>query len=285
MSISILFLLFLIFFILYFGIKIVPQSQNYIVERLGKYHKTLAAGLHIIVPFLDTIRHKIDILERQLPVDSISTITLDNVKIGIHLAILYRINDASKSVYRIKDIDAGIKTIVIGVVRDVIGKTNFDDVQSNREKLSDAISKELKNVTEEWGIIVSRVEILDVVIDEMTLNSMQLQLSAERQRRAAVMEAEGEKKAKELQADAEFYSAKKLAEAKKELADAEAYAVSVVAKAIKSGGDAAILFETKKIEAEALKNIGNQASSKIVLIPSDLLETFQNIKKTFTDKK
>ena len=266
------------------GVKIVPQSQNYLVERLGRYHRTLEAGLHIVIPIFETVRHKVDILERQLPTKEISTITLDNVTIGIELAILYRITEASKSVYRIQNVDQAIQTTVTGVVRSVIGKTDLDGVQSNRRELSETIEDELRAVTQEWGIVLSRVEIVDVQVDDETKSAMQLQLNAERTRRALVRQAEGEKEAKQLQADAELYAAQKQAEARKTLAEADAYAVSVVAKAISAGGESAINFEVKKIQADAIKVLGSQNNSKLVLLPSDLLESLSSVANRFAGR-
>jgi regulator of protease activity HflC (stomatin/prohibitin superfamily) len=266
------------------GIKIVPQSQNYLVERLGRYNRTLEAGLHIVIPIFEMVRHKVDILERQLPTKEISTITLDNVTIGVELAILYRITEASKSIYRIQNVDQAIQTTVTGVVRSVIGKTDLDGVQSNRRELSEAIEQELRAVTQEWGIVLSRVEIIDVQVDEETKSAMQLQLNAERTRRAIVRQAEGEKESKQLQADAELYSAQKLAKAHKTLAEADAYAVSVVAKAISEGGESAINFEVKKIQAEAIKVLGSQNNTKLVLLPSDLLESLSSVTSRIVGK-
>jgi regulator of protease activity HflC (stomatin/prohibitin superfamily) len=276
---EIVFIFFLVLFISFviLSVKIVPQSQNYVIERLGRYHRTLEAGLHLIVPVVDMVRHKIDILERQLPSREISTITLDNVTITVKLAILYRIVDAAKSVYRIKGIEQAIQTTVIGVVRSVIGRTDLDGVQSNRRELSEVIEDDMRVVTQEWGIILSRVEIIDVDVDEETRKAMQMQLNAERTRRALVRTAEGEKEAAQLKADAELYTSQKLAEAKKMLADAEAYSVAVVAKAIADGGESAINFEIKKIQAEAIKTLGTQENTKIVLLPAELLETLSSV--------
>jgi len=276
----------LIFVVVFFalGIKIVPQSQNFVVERLGRYNRTLEAGLHIIVPVIEAVRHKVDILERQLPTSKISTITLDNVTIGIDLAILYRVVHAEKSVYRISDINQAIQTTVTGVVRSVIGKTDLDGVQSNRRSISDAIEEELRAVTEEWGIILSRIEIIDVEVDDETRKAMQLQLNAERNRRAVVRQAEGEKEAAQLKADADLYTAQRQAEARKTLADADAYAVSVVAKAIATGGESAINFEVKKIQAKAIETVGSNQSSKIILLPAELMDSLSSVASRLVSK-
>jgi regulator of protease activity HflC (stomatin/prohibitin superfamily) len=259
------------------GIKIVPQSQNFVIERLGRYNRTLEAGFHIIIPVVEAVRHRVDILERQLPTSKISTITLDNVTISIDLAILFRVVHAEKSVYRINNIDQAIQTTVTGVVRSVIGKTDLDGVQSNRRSRSDAIEEELRAVTEEWGIVLSRVEIIDVEVDDETRKAMQLQLNAERNRRAVVRQAEGEKEAAQLKADADLYTAQKQAEAKRVLADADAYAVSAVAKSISNGGESAINFEIKKIQAKAIESLGVNESSKIVILPAELMESLSSV--------
>lgn len=277
-----LLILVLVFFGL--GIKIVPQSQNFVIERLGRYNRTLEAGLHIIIPVIEAVRHRVDILERQLPTSKISTITLDNVTIGIDLAILFRVVHAEKSVYRINNIDQAILTTVTGVVRSVIGKTDLDGVQSNRRSITEAIEEELRAVTEEWGIVLSRVEVIDVEVDDETRKAMQLQLNAERNRRAVVRQAEGEKEAAQLQADADLYTAQKQAEAKRVLADADAYAVNAVAKAIANGGESAINFEIKKIQAKAIESLGVSDSSKIVILPAEIMESLSSVASRLVSK-
>ena len=252
-------------------VKIVPQSENWLVERLGKYHRKMEAGLHLLIPFFESVRYRVLIQERQLPPKPINAITLDNVTISISLAVLYRIADASKTMYRISNVDDAIITIVNGTVRSVIGKTDLDGVQSNRRNLSTEIEEELKSVSDEWGIVLTRIEILEVDVDQDTRQAMQLQLNAERNRRALVREAEGKKQATELDAEAQLYAAQKRAEAMKITADAEAYAVSVVAQAISSGGSSAVDFEIRKLQASAVQDLSKGSNSKLVLIPSDVL--------------
>ena len=255
------------------GINIVPQSENWLVERLGKFNRKLEAGLHLIIPFFETVRYRVPIQERQLPPKPINAITLDNVTISVSLAVLYRIVDASKTMYRIANVDDAIMTIVNGTVRSVIGKTDLDGVQSNRRQLSDEIERDLQTVSDEWGILLTRVEILEVDVDPETKQAMQLQLNAERNRRALVREAEGKKQATELDADAQLYAANKQAEAMKIRADAEAYAVSAVAKAITEGGASAVEFEIRKLQAQAVQELSKGNNAKIVLLPSDVMSS------------
>jgi regulator of protease activity HflC (stomatin/prohibitin superfamily) len=266
-------LLILVLITLKTGVKVVPQSENWLIERLGKYNRKLEAGLHIIIPFFESVRYKVQIQERQLPPKPINAITQDNVTIEISLAILYRITDASKTMYRIADVDAAILTIVNGTVRSVLGKTDLDGVQSNRRQLAIEIETELQEVSEEWGIKLTRVEITEVDVDDETKSAMQQQLNAERKRRGTVTEAEGRKQATQLEADAKLYAAEKEAQAKKILADAEAYAVNAVSKAITDGGSSAVEFEIKKIQANAIQEISKGNNSKIILLPSDILSS------------
>jgi len=273
MSVAIGFLVLLVILTIT-SVKIVPQSQNYLVERLGKYHRTLQAGLHLVVPIFEQVRHKVDILERQLDTKRISTITLDNVTIAIDLAILYRINDASRSIYRVQNVNQTIQTTVIGTVRSMIGKTDLDGVQSNRRELSEAIESELRLVSEEWGILLTRVEILDVDVDAETKKAMQQQLNAERNRRAQVREAEGLKESRQLAADAQLYAAQREAEAIRVKAEAEAFGIDVVSRSIANGGQAAIDFEVRKVNASAIQTLGSSPSSKVVILPSDVVDIF-----------
>jgi regulator of protease activity HflC (stomatin/prohibitin superfamily) len=263
----------LVLVVLKLGVKIVPQSENWLVERLGKFNRKLEAGLHLIIPFFESVRFKVPIQERQLPPKPINAITLDNVTISVSLAVLYRIVDASKTMYRIANVDDAIMTIVNGTVRSVIGKTDLDGVQSNRRQISEEIGSDLRSVSEEWGILITRVEILEVDVDPETKQAMQLQLNAERNRRALVREAEGKKQATELDADAQLYAAQKQAEAMKITADAEAYSVSVVSQAIAAGGASAVEFEIKKVQAQAVQELARGQNAKIVLLPTEVVSS------------
>ena len=132
-QIFLILLFLLIIFVLYLGIKIVPQSKVYVIEIFGKYTNTLESGLHIIIPFIDSVAHKVDILERQLPKFQISVITKDNVEVGLVSTVFFRVLDAYKSVYRIKNIDLAIENTAISVIRSAAGQLELDDLQSSRE--------------------------------------------------------------------------------------------------------------------------------------------------------
>ncbi|NHQ74787.1 SPFH/Band 7/PHB domain protein [Roseovarius gahaiensis] len=266
----------LIFVVIFKGIQIVPQSEQYVVERFGRLRAVLGPGINFIVPFLDVVRHKVSILERQLPNASQDAITRDNVLVEVETSVFYRITQPEKTVYRIRDADAAIATTVAGIVRAEIGKMDLDDVQANRSALITTIKAAVEDAVDNWGIEVTRAELLDVNLDEATRAAMLQQLNAERARRAHVTEAEGKKRAVELEAEGELYAAEQTAKARRITADAEAYATGVVAKAIADNGLEAAQYQVALKQVEALNALGSGPSSQTVLVPAHALEAFGN---------
>jgi regulator of protease activity HflC (stomatin/prohibitin superfamily) len=256
-NLVILLLALFIILCLFLAIRIVPQSEQHVVERFGRLKSVLGPGINFIVPFLDRVAHKVSILERQLPNASQDAITADNVLVQIDTSVFYRILEPEKTVYRIRDVDGAIATTVAGIVRAEIGKMELDEVQSNRSMLIPTIKASVEDAVDDWGIEVTRAEILDVNLDQATRDAMLQQLNAERERRAAVTRAEGQKRAVELQADGELYAARQAAEARRVEADAEAYATGVVAEAIAKGGLEAVQYN---IALEQVKAIGSGGS-------------------------
>ncbi|MFD0858087.1 SPFH domain-containing protein [Roseovarius aquimarinus] len=258
------------------AIKIVPQSEQHVVERFGRLHSVLAPGINMIVPFLDKVAHRISILERQLPTASQDAITKDNVLVQVDSSVFYRIVQPEKTVYRIRDVDGAIATTVAGIVRAEMGKMDLDEVQSNRAQLIETIKNSVEDAVDNWGIEVTRAEILDVNLDQATRDAMLQQLNAERERRAQVTRAEGAKRAVELNADAELYAAEQIAKARRIAADAEAYATSVVARAIADNGLEAAQYQVALKQVEALNALGASPSSSTILVPANALEAFGN---------
>ncbi len=266
----------LVVVIIFRGIRIVPQSEKFVVERFGRLHSVLGPGINFIIPFLDSVKHRISILERQLPTASQDAITKDNVLVQVETSVFYRITGPEKTVYRIRDVDAAVTTTVAGIVRAEIGKMDLDDVQSNRAELIVTIKSSVEDAVNDWGIEVTRAEILDVNLDQATRDAMLQQLNAERARRAQVTEAEGHRRAVELAADADLYSAEQAAKARRIQADAEAYATQVVAKAIQKNGLEAAQYQVALKQVEALSALGNGAGSQTVVVPAQALEAFNN---------
>ena len=283
--------------VIFKGIKVVPQSNVFVVERFGKFTRTLDAGLNFIVPFLDRIAHQISILERQLPEFKISVITLDNVEVLLESTVFFRITDAAFSVYRIQDINQALHTASESIIRSAAGKLDLDELQSSRESMNEEIARNLTEAAVVWGIDVTRTEITDIIIDEQTKEAQRQQLNAERERRAVIARAEGEKRAIELGAEAKLYEAQREADAVRVKADADAYAVKVkavadaeqtrvVAAAIVDNGQPAIDFEIMKRQVTALTEVASADNTKTIILPTDVtgvlgaLQVFaENIRK------
>lgn len=299
-----LLVLFAAFYTVTKGLYIVPQSMNYVVERLGRYRTTLKPGLNLIIPYIDRVEHKLSILERALETFKISVITKDNVEIKLHTTVFYRIIDASKSVYRIAKHkrDAAIETATQSIVRSAAGKLDLDDMQASRSTMNTEIQNELGKAADIWGIEITRTEIIDIEVDETTKKSQRLQLDAERERRASVTEAEGQKKSIQLNADALFYQAQKEADAIRVKAEAEAFAIRqkaeaqadqtrMIAAAIKDNGQPAINFEILSQQVRAISELAKSGNSKTMIMPSDItkvlgsLELISDVFKNNNPKK
>ncbi len=258
----------------YLAVRIVPQSEQHVVERFGRLRSVLGPGINFIVPFLDRVAHEVSILERQLPTAKQDAITSDNVLVQVDTSVFYRILQPEKTVYRIRDVDSAIATTVAGIVRAEIGKMELDQVQSNRNELIKQIKHLVEDAVDDWGIEVTRAEILDVNLDQATRDAMLQQLNAERERRAAVTRAEGQRRAVELAADAELYAAKQAAEARRIQADAEAYATKVVAEAIAENGIEAAQYQVALKQVEGIGKIGAGSGTQTILLPADAVEAF-----------
>ena len=298
---AILSILILIFIIvtLRLSIRIVPQSQIYVVERFGKYTRSLTPGLSIIIPYIDKVAHKVSILERQLPEFQISVITKDNVEVKLETTVFFRIVDPGRTVYRIKDVNEAVNTTASSIVRSAAGKLELDELQSSRESMNSEIANNLQQAADVWGIDVTRTEIIDVIIDEETQAAQRQQLNAERERRAVIARAEGDKRSIELAADAKLYEAEKLADAVRIEADADAYAIKIkaeadaeqtrlLAKAISGNGQPAIDFEVMKRQVDAISALASSPSAKTIILPTDVtssLGSLETILSTFKKDK
>lgn len=261
---------------IFLGVRIVPQSEKHVVERFGRLRAVLGPGINFIVPFLDVVRHKISILERQLPNALQDAITADNVLVKVETSVFYRIIEPEKTVYRIRDVDAAIATTVAGIVRSEIGVMELDEVQSNRAQLISKVREQVAAMVDDWGIEVTRAEILDVNLDEATRAAMLQQLNAERARRAQVTEAEGKKRAVELAADAELYAAEQQAKAKRVMAEAEAFSTNVIAEAIAKNGLEAAQYQIALRQVEALSEVSKGEGKQTILLPASALEAFSD---------
>ncbi len=263
------------------AVKVVPQSEKYVIERLGRFHRVLGPGLNLIFPILDIVRWKGKILERQDPEYTQDAITSDNVILQVTTVVFYRITEPEKSVYRIQNPADAVRTTVTGIVRSQVGQLDLDAVQSNRAELNESIRIALGEVLSGWGIEVTRTEVIDVELDAKTREAMLKQLNAERERRAVVMAAEGEKRSIELEAEAKLYAAQKEAEARRLTADAEAYATETVAEAIAKNGLSAAQYHVALKQVEALTTLGDGEGRQTLILPSSLVDSFGDAFKLF----
>jgi len=267
------------------AVRIVPQSEKFVVERFGRLRSVLGPGINIIMPFLDRVAHRISILERQLPTSRQDAITADNVLVEVETSVFYRIIEPEKTVYRIRDIDAAIATTVTGIVRSEIGTMELDQVQSNRAQLIERIRDSLANVVDDWGIEVTRAEILDVNLDDATRAAMLQQLNAERARRAQVTEAEGKRRAVELAADGALYAAEQQAKARRVMADAEAVVGAGAFAMVIEGTIEALAREITEIISIPTIGIGaSPACDGQILVTDDALGLFSDFTPKFVKR-
>lgn len=264
--------------IVYSGVKIVPQGQNWTVERFGRYTNTLQSGLHFIIPIVDRIGRKLSVMESVLDVLPQNVISKDNVSIVADCVTFYQIVEPQKAAYQIDNLELGIQNLTITNLRSVLGGMELDHMLSNRQEINSKLLAEVDMATQPWGVKITRVEIRDLMMSDELQEAMNLQMTAERKRRAIVTEAEGkkrseillaegEKEAEILRAQGEREAAFLEAEARERRAEAEAKSTEVVSKAIKEGDIAAIQYFLGTEYIKALEGIGASENSKLVLMP------------------
>lgn len=288
-------------------IRIVRTSQEQIVERLGKYHSTLTAGLNILVPFIDKVVRIVDLKQQIMDVPPQGVITKDNVTIRIDTVVFYKITDSIKAVYQISDLRTGIANIAITTIRDIIGKMDLDDTFCSRDLINDRLRQILDEATDQWGCKVERVEVKDITPPPDIRDAMEKQMNAERTKRAKILDAEGErqsaitraegdKEAAILKAEAEKQSNIRRAEGVKEakileatgesdairqIAEARAKEIELVYGAIREANPDDKLVAIKSLEA--LERVADGQANK-VFIPFDATKTLASVSALFEAK-
>lgn len=251
-------LLVLVLVIVAKGIRIIPQQTVAIVERLGKYRTTLNAGVNLIIPIVDSIRVRHDLRMKQVTVPSQSVITKDNVAIGVELATFYTVVEPQLATYAIANYVEGIHNIVASALRATIGKMELDEILSNRERIQAELRQALDNATENWGVRIDRVEVLQLEIPSDIQNSMEKQMRAEREKRANILQAEGEKQATVLRAEAQQAAVVLAAEAEKrrQILDAEAKQKAQELEALGKAEAIKLVATAEKVRIEAIRDAG-----------------------------
>lgn len=258
------------------GIKIVPQGQEWLVERLGKFHKTLKPGLNIIIPYIDSIRAKLSTRDIILDVDRQEVITKDNAVIITNAVSFIKITDPKKAYYGVEDFRLALQNLIMTTLRSIIGEMTLDEALSNREVIKSKLKEQIIDDVADWGITVKTVEIQDITPSESMQRAMEQQASAERERRAMETKAEGEKNAMILVADGKLESAKREAQAQVKLAQASSEAIKMIGEA--SGErELPVMFLLGDRYLETLKVLGESNNSKFVVYPADIQQALKGM--------
>ncbi len=279
-SIFVVFLLLVVVFYLLRAIRMVPQGYHYTVERFGRFVRTLEPGLGLIVPFIDRVGHKVNMMERVLPVPSQEVITRDNAMVTVDGVAFFQVLDAAKGSYEITDLENAIMNMTMTNIRNVMGSMELDHLLSQRDEINKRLMSVVDQATQGWGVKMTRIEIKDINPPKDLVDSMARQMKAERDKRANILEAEGFRGAAILKAEGEKQSVMLAAEGRKEAAfrdaeareraaEAEALATQVVSDAIASGSVQAINYFVANNYMKALEAIAASPNQKILMIPLD----------------
>jgi regulator of protease activity HflC (stomatin/prohibitin superfamily) len=258
------------------GVRIVPQGEEWIVESVGKYTKTLRPGLSIIVPYYDKIAYKVVTKDIILDVPQQEVITRDNAVIITNAIAFIKVTDPIKAVYGIQDFAEAIRNLVQTTLRSITGEMDLDQALSSREKIKLRLKESISDEAIDWGLTIKSVEIQDIKPSESMQKAMEHQASAERLRKAMVTRAEGEKQAMILQAEGRLESAKRDAVAQVTLAESSAQAIQKVANAV-GDRDTPMLYLLGEKYIHAMDKLAVSQNAKIVVLPADLQEAVRGM--------
>ncbi|MGP3792284.1 SPFH domain-containing protein [Pseudomonas sp. B392_1p] len=258
------------------GVRLVAQGEEWVVERLGKYHSTLRPGLNILIPYLDRVAYKLVTKDIILDVQEQEVITRDNAVILTNAIAFIKVTDPVKAVYGITDFSEAIRNLIMTTLRSIVGEMELDEALSSRDRIKARLRESIADEAVDWGLTVKSVEIQDIKPSESMQRAMELQAAAERERKATVTRAEGAKQAAILEAEARLESARRDADAQVMLAEASAEAIRRVSSAIGSeSGPMMYLLGEKYIAS--LEKLSQSSNAKTVLLPADIQETLRGV--------
>ena len=263
------------------GVRTVPQGYAYTVERFGRYSRTLTPGLGLIVPYIDQIGKKVNVMEQVLDIPSQEAFTRDNAGVRIDAAAFYQVLDAARASYEVTDLQQALLVLTMTNIRTVVGSMSLDELLSQRDEINEKLLRVMDAAASPWGVKVTRVEIKDIVPPADLAGSMARQMKAEREKRATVLEAEGQRQSEILKAEGEKQSqilsaegrkeaAFRDAEARERSAEAEARATAMVSEAIGRGDLAAANFLVAEKYIEAIRALATAPNQKVLIVPMEM---------------
>ncbi|MDD5586498.1 MAG: SPFH/Band 7/PHB domain protein [Alphaproteobacteria bacterium] len=258
------------------GIRIVPQGEEWVIERLGKYNETFMPGLNLMIPYIDNVSQRVVTKDVLLDVQEQEVITKDNAVILTNAIAFVKVTDPVKAVYGVVNFADAIRYLIMTTLRSIVGEMELDQALSSRDKIKARLRESIADEVLDWGLTVKSVEIQDIKPSPTMQKAMELQAAAERERKATVTRAEGDKQSQILQAEARLEAAKRDAEAQVTLAQASATAIQKVMAAA-TGADTPLLYLLGEKYIKAITQMAGSANSKVVVLPADIQETVRGL--------